>query len=83
MKRAGWIVTAAATCVLAAVAVFAIFGATMKAIHPERPHPVCLISHRAVILIPTVCHDRHEDRNELCQRPIVAELCDSVEMQAH
>jgi hypothetical protein len=77
MKRAGWIITAAAACVLAAVAVLAIVGATMKAIHPERPHPICLISHRAVILIPTVC-----GAHEVCARPIVAELCDSVEMPA-
>ena len=83
MKRAGWIVAAAAACVLAAVAVFAIVAGTMtawKALHPHPQGPVCLVSHKSVILIPTVCHDRHEDRNELCQRPIVAELCDSVEM---
>jgi hypothetical protein len=55
-------------------AVFGIVGATVKA-GPQ--HPVCLISHRAVILIPTVC-----GAHEVCARPIVAELCDSVEMSA-
>jgi hypothetical protein len=79
MKRADaifWLVVVCIFC-CAAVSAFVIAHAP-----PNPPHPVCLISHRAVILIPTVCHDRHEDRNELCQRPIVAELCDSVEMPA-
>ena len=81
MKRAGWIITAAAACVLAAVAVFAIVAGTMtawKALHPHPQGPVCLISHKSVILIPTVCGE-----HEVCARPIVAELCDSVEMPAH
>jgi hypothetical protein len=79
MKIAATILAFLMACAMGGAAVFGIVGATVKA-GPQ--HPVCLISHRAVILIPTVCHDRHEDRNELCQRPIVAELCDSVEMPA-
>jgi hypothetical protein len=74
MKRADaifWLVVFCIFC-CAGVSAFVIAHAT-----PKPPHPVCLISHKSVILIPTVC-----GAHEVCARPIVAELCDSVEMPA-
>jgi hypothetical protein len=74
MKQLGWAIAATSVWAFTTVAVL---WATFWPPKPVHPHPVCLISHRAVILIPTVC-----GAHKVCARPIVAELCDSVEMPA-
>ena len=74
MKRIGLVIL----CFGASVLLLGI-GLTLSvhSIRQRHTHSVCLVSHHAVILIPTVCGE-----HEVCARPIVAELCDSVEMPA-
>jgi len=59
-----------------------IFGSVMVAIlfigdpygRRQPKHPVCLQSHREVVLIPTICGE-----HDVCQKPIVADVCERIE----
>lgn len=43
---------------------------------PAEPRPVCLVSHSQVVLIPTLC-----DKAQVCDMPIVAKVCDQIEIE--
>lgn len=42
--------------------------------HSQQQHAVCLQSHREVVFIPTIC-----GAHDICQKPIVTEICDRIE----
>ena len=42
--------------------------------NPPPQHAVCLQSHREVVLIRTICGE-----HDVCQKPVVTEICDRVE----
>lgn len=43
---------------------------------PADPRPVCTVTHSQVVLIPTLC-----DKAQLCDVPIVAKVCDQIEIE--
>jgi len=73
MKVVGTIVALIAACALGGVSVFAIVALQAKPIR----RPVCLVSHPEVVVIPTMCH-----KDDLCDKPIVAQVCDHIEMDS-
>lgn len=42
--------------------------------HSQQQHAVCLQSHREVVMIPTIC-----GAHDICQKPIVTEVCDRIQ----
>lgn len=72
MKLAGSILALIAACVIGGAAVFALVGMTAT---PQGP--VCLVSHPEVILVPILCN-----QETLCDKPIVAEVCDHIEIDS-
>lgn len=79
MKLAGAILALIAACVIGGVAVFAIVGATVKP--PQPQGAICLVSHSEVVVIPIIC-DKDNEKDTMCDKPIVAEVCDHIEIDS-
>lgn len=72
-----WGVAFAAAAIFAIIPMFLIAMTKIGMINIRPQHAVCLQSHREVVFIPTICGD-----HDVCQKPIVAEVCERIESPA-